>query len=106
MRAPVAKPVSLSAAEHAARDLGLEISSLTKIGVISAWRTLAKQIHPDTSKVPSADAASRLAGHYSSRVLLLRWLDEQPDADCPLCNGSGHIRVGCCGSQPCPHCAE
>ena len=105
MRVPVAKPVSLSAAEHAARDLGLDIPTLTKDAVLHAWRILAKQIHPDTSRVPSAEAAGLLASHYSSRVLLLRWLDEQPDADCPLCNGSGHIRVGRFGSHPCPHCA-
>ena len=105
MRVPVAKPVSLSAAEHAARDLGLDIPTLTKIGVISAWRTLAKKIHPDTSRVPNPYAADLLNSLYSSRVLLLRWLDEQPDSECALCNGSGHVRVGRFGSHPCPHCA-
>jgi len=98
------KPVTRAQVDDAATALGLTFDDLTIAQVQAAFRRVARQIHPDMCAVK--EPAEQLSAAFKNRDLLLRWLSEQPDADCPLCNGSGHIRVGRFGSQPCPHCAE
>lgn len=92
--------VNSSKAAQAATILGVELNGLTADALTRAYRTKAKDAHPDS------------ADNYDVRVwadvswakeVLVRWLEScgatQMDAiqdagDCRSCNGSGRVAVG------------
>lgn len=93
MKAPQQAPVTRDVAEKAAELFGLQLDTLTEIGLTKAFRFAIRAAHPDTGAKPE-EAAELIQTARGARTVLLRWLAEQPDDDCPQCDGSGWVNAG------------
>lgn len=98
------KPLSLQDAEAAAALLGVTLSDVSVESLRTAFRAKLRQVHPDASSAPDADAADVIARLTTARARLLLWLSMQPKSDCTSCKGRGYVRTGALGTKPCPFC--
>ncbi len=103
MKSPFVKPLSRSSAESAAEILGVDLDEVSRMDVVGAFRKLVRVYHPDTG-APNAEAAEALGVAFAARDVLLRWVDERPKKNCPLCKGSGSLRSGLFTTRTCPEC--
>lgn len=93
--------INAAKANEAAGILGVELATLNPEGLSKAYRTKARDHHPDSADDYSPEAWARISW---AKEVLVRWLEQRPvDApapaeatrlgDCRSCGGSGRIAV-------------
>ena len=110
MRQPLPKKeITLTEAQEAARFLGLseDVDRLELEAVKEAYRKKLMSTHPDVNPdMAATDAAVVLVRAKIARHKLEVWIALRPKTDCPVCSGTGRIRVGSFTTEPCPSCSK
>lgn len=96
--------VSVAKATEAASVLGVELAGLTAASLNSAYRTKAKECHPDHHGTAKLPVWARVSW---AKECLDQWVEKHPatvqdndsteiclTGDCRACGGSGRVRVG------------
>lgn len=89
--------VTSAKAKEAAEILGVSLDGLTPIIVRAAYRSKAKECHPDKHGTTKLEQWSRISW---AKEVLTRWLEKQPEltppvalGDCAACEGTGRIKL-------------
>lgn len=90
--------ISAAKAAEAAKELGVELDTLSPDSLSKAYRTKARESHPDSGQYDP----EKWARVSWSKEVLVRWLERQPaeerqavvaKGDCRACGGTGRVPV-------------
>ena len=92
--------ISAAKAAEAAKELGVELETLSPDSLSKAYRTASAKHHPDAARdLFNAEKWARVSW---AKEVLVRWLERQPPlereavenkGDCRACGGTGRVPV-------------
>lgn len=95
--------INAAKATEAAGILGVELDTLTPDLLSAAYRTKAREHHPDSADDYDPEAWARVSW---AKEVLVRWIEQRPSeakpvteraheakGDCRSCNGTGRVAV-------------